>query len=139
MIRIYIFCCFPDVARWVLNEQIVRNPSTGGIEYKYELIDDFNPDECEFAGPLIYFKHVAKTRRTQDQTDTPFSVNTGNGSYNNLGDGDSNRSGSDNYRPTEYDAYNHMLLLMVSSGNYSFTRLFRKLLNCVSINYKINF
>ena len=98
----------------MLNEQITRDPSTGEIVYKYGLIDDFDPKNCDFAGPLIYLKDVVKTRRAQDDTDTPLPVNAGNGSYNNLGDNDSDKSYNDNPKPTEYEAYNHMLRLMVS-------------------------
>ena len=111
------FCSFPDVARWVLNEQIVRDPTTGVIQYKYELIDDFDPENCEFSGPLVYLHHVIKTRQGQDQTDTTIQVTAGNTSYNNLPDSDSNRSSLDDYKPTEYEPYNHMLHLMVSSDH----------------------
>ena len=97
----------------MLNEQIIRDPSTGEIVYKYRLIDDFDPENCDLAVPLIYLRDVVKTRRARDDTDTPHSVNAGNGLYNNLGDNDSDRSSNDNPKPL-FEAYNHMLRLMVS-------------------------
>ena len=109
----------------MLNEQIVRNPSTGEIVYKYGLIDDFDPDNCDFAGPLFYLKDVVKPRRNRDDADAPCPVNAGNGSYNNLGDSDSDRSYVGDPKPTEYEAYNHMLRLMVSRVSINFSKFLR--------------
>lgn len=100
---------FLDVAKWVLNKQIIREPS-GRILYKYDLIDDFDSKICKFAGPLSYFQ------QTQDQPDGTHNTNTNQ--YTTIDDPD----GSVHLRlsylckffPKKYEAHNHMLHLMVS-------------------------
>ena len=110
----YAFSCFIDVARWVLNNQIIYESSTGKITYHYDLIDDFDPDNCDFNGPLTHLlRRIKPLRRSVDQVDSMPPV-AGNPQYNSLNDNDSNRSGTYDQKPTKYDSKNHMLNVMVS-------------------------
>ena len=93
-----------DVAKWVLDKQITRTPS-GEIIYNYELIDDFDSHVCTFAGPVGHLYRSLVTHKSQNQVDT---VNPSvNCHYNKVLVDDSDK-------PEEYEAYNHMLYLMVS-------------------------
>lgn len=107
-------CISPDVAKWVLNRQIIRT-SAGIIVYKYDLIDDFDSHVCSFAGPIGYLHHRFVKPRGQDQADVAQALNSSaNSRYNRVNDSDSVRSTSDQEKPDKYEAYNHMLYLMVS-------------------------
>ena len=94
----------------MLNEQIVYESSTGKITYKYDLIDDFDPDNIDFHGPIgTVLRRLRPLRQGADQADA-----AGNAQYNSLNDNASNGSGTDDYKPTKYKPYNHMLNVMVS-------------------------
>ena len=114
----YVLMLFlPDVARWVLNRQIVRG-SSGEIKYKYDLIDDFDSHYCTFPGPLGFLTEHLLKRRVQDEPDSAqLEVNIStNSQYNKVSDNDSGSvTQDDGYKPKEYEAYNHMLHLMVST------------------------
>ena len=113
-----MFLPFPaDVAKWVLNKQIIRKPS-GEIIYNYELIDDFDSHVCTFGGPLGYLHHSLVEYGVLNPVDTRShginslycKVNSDNNS-----DKSSSPGGSTSvYKPQEYEAYNHMLYVMVS-------------------------
>ena len=109
LVIIRTFLPFLDVAKWVLNNQIIRKESSGEIKYIYKFIDDFEPDICDFAGPLSYLKKHCRRCIYRVQSKVPSSY-----SINSATDDSVRRLGKRRYFPKKYEAHNHMLRLMVS-------------------------
>jgi len=111
-----------DVAKWVLNRQIVRE--TDKIVYKYDLIDDFDRNRCTFSGPLGFlFRCFARSRRVMPQGSprhpqgssrrylgSQGNVQFGIAEYQLVGD----EHEYEQHLPSTYEPQNHMLRIMVS-------------------------
>ncbi|XP_065920146.1 transient receptor potential cation channel subfamily A member 1-like isoform X2 [Dysidea avara] len=95
----------PDVAKWVLNRQIVRE--TDKIVYKYDLIDDFDRNRYTFSGPLGFLFHYFAARSPRG-TVAPQE-------YQPIGEEHDGEHGHVRWFPATHKPQNHMLRIMVAS------------------------